>query len=133
MKPRHSALLIALLALPVVGGDRPQNAPVASSTAGDPVSTPAFAAGQILNLDPSGKINYAQQASDIQTVLGDAASTSSEGLVMEKSKVPGGGVMVNLQGRFQNAMTMSIDANGTVSAPCVPAAEAPAKTTGKVK
>jgi hypothetical protein len=133
MKPRHSALLIALLALPVVGGDRLQSAPVASSTAGDAASTPAFAAGQILNLDPSGKINYAQQASDIQTVLGDAASTSSEGLVMEKSKVPGGGVMVNLQGRFQNAMTMSIDANGTVSAPCVPAVDEPAKTTGKVK
>jgi hypothetical protein len=35
--------------------------------------------------------------------------------------------MVNLQGRFQNAMTMSVDANGQVSAPCVPAAEEPAK------
>jgi len=129
MKPRHPVLLIALLALPVVfGGDKPQSAPVAPSTA-----LPALAAGQILNLDPSGKINYAQQASDIQTVLGDAVSTSSEGLVQEKTRVAGGGTMVNLQGRFQSAMTMNVDANGTVSAPCVPAAEVPANTTGKVK
>jgi hypothetical protein len=127
MKPKHPLLLLALLALPVVaGGDRLQNAPAAPTSA-QTEKMPAFAAGQILNLDPSGKISYPQQAADIQTVLGDAVSQSSEGLVEEKSPVRGGGVMVNLQGRFQNAMTMSIDANGNVSAPCVPAAEEPVK------
>jgi hypothetical protein len=94
---------------------------------------PAFAAGQILNLDPSGKFSSAQHASDVQLILGDAVSTSSEGLVQEKSRVAGGGIMVNLQGRFQNAMTMNVDAKGTVSAPCVPAANVPATPAGEVK
>lgn len=134
MKVRHLALLSALLALPIVaGGDRIQSTPVASANAHYDTSVPAFAAGQILILDSSGKFDSAAQASDIQTVLGGAVSTSSEGLVVEKSRVPGGGEMVNLQGRFQNAMTMTIDADGNASAPCVPAAEEPATSTGKVK
>jgi hypothetical protein len=133
MKPRHPVLLVALLALPVIaGGDRLQGEPVAAQPAGS-TSTPAFAAGQILNLDPSGKFSPAQHASDVQLILGDAVSQSSEGLVQEKSRVPGGGITVNLQGRFQNAMTMKVNADGTVSAPCVPAAEVPATATGKVK
>ena len=42
--------------------------------------------------------------------------------------------MVNLQGRFQNAMVMTIDANGnTTTSICEPAIEAPAPKTGKVK
>ena len=125
MKPRHPALLFALLALPIVAsGDRLPSGPAAPDSA----TMPAFAAGQILNLDPSGKFSPAQHASDVQTVLGASASQSQEGLVEEKSPVKGGGVMVNLQGRFQNAMTMNVDATGqTVSAPCVPAAQEPAK------
>lgn len=134
MKPRDPVLLIALLALPVIsGGDRVAIPPVAPSAAHKNAPMPAFAAGQILNLDPSGKFTSAQHASDVQTILGEAASQSQEGLVEEKSPVAGGGIMVNLQGRFQNAMTMSIDANGNTSAPCVPAASAPARNTGKVK
>jgi len=125
MKPRHIVLLCALLGLPAVaGGDRLQSTPVRVENA----TTPAFAAGQILVLDAKGKLDYAAQASDIQTVLGDAVSQSSEGLVQEKIQAPGGGYMVNLQGRFQNAMTMTIDAQGNVvSAPCVPSAQVPAK------
>jgi hypothetical protein len=128
MKPRHPVLLFALLTLPVVlGGDRLQSAP-ATPASSEKAQTPAFAASQILILDSKGKIDYAAQASDIQTVLGDAVSQSSEGLVEEKVKGPGGGYMVNLQGRFQNAMTMTVDASGnTVSAPCVPSAQVPAK------
>jgi hypothetical protein len=127
MKPRHPALLLALLALPVVaGGDRRCSGPVTPSAVQQDAHAPAFAAGQILILDSKGKYDYAAQASDIQTVLGDAVSQSSEGLVEEKA--PHGGYMVNLQGRFQNAMTMNIDANGnTVSAPCVPSAQVPVK------
>ncbi len=122
MKFKHPALLFSLLALPVVaGGDRLHNEPAS------PAAVPAFAAGQILNLDPDGKFTPAQHAADVQLILGDVASQSQEGLVEEKSPVQGGGVMVNLQGRFQNAMTMSVDANGQLSAPCVPAAEEPVK------
>lgn len=127
MKPRHPVLLLALLALPFVpGGDRSQSAPTASTNAHN-APMPAFAAGQILNLDSRGKFSAAQHAADVQMILGDAVSQSSEGLVEAKSPVKGGGYMVNLQGRFQNAMTMTIDANGNTSAPCVPAREVPAK------
>ena len=124
MKPRHPLLLLSLLALPVAfGGDRLPSAPAAPTSA----PMPAFVAGQILNLDPNGKFSQAQHAADVQMIMGDAVSQSSEGLVETKSPVKGGGYMVNLQGRFQNAMTMTIDANGNTSAPCVPAREVPAK------
>jgi hypothetical protein len=128
MKPRHLVLLFALPALAVVtGNDRMQSGPVHPSPAPGGTTFPAFSAGQILNLDPTGKVSPAQQAAEIQIQLGEAASQSSEGLVEEKSPVKNGGVMVNLQGRFQNAMTMSIDAAGNTIAPCLPAAEVPAK------
>lgn len=125
MKFKHPALVVTLLALPVVaGGDRLHT----EAAATDPARMPAFSAGQILNLDPAGKFSPAQHASDVQLQLGDAASQSSEGLVEVKNPVRGGGYMVNLQGRFQNAMTMNVDADGnTTSAPCVPASDAPAK------
>ena len=41
-----------------------------------------------------------------------AYSTSHEGLVETPSPVPGGGVMVDLQGRFRNPMTLMLDADG---------------------
>jgi hypothetical protein len=115
MKPRHTILLVAILALPVAaGGDRIQSEPT-------PAAGPAFSQGQVLSLDASGKISpRAPQTSDLRDGLGAALSTSSEGLVEEKSPVSGGGVMVDLQGRFQNAMTLEQDANGNItSAPCI--------------
>lgn len=128
MKPIHLALLAALLALPIVaGGDRINSAPVAPPSAHYNTDMPRFAAGQILILDPKAKFDYAAQASDIRTVLGNAVSQSSDGLVEEKVLVKGGGYRVNLQGRFQNAMTMSIDAKGNVTSSCVPAAEVAGK------
>lgn len=117
MNRRHTVLLAAILAMPVAaGGDRIQ--PTSHASIG--ANAPAFAAGQVLVLDSSGKISAgAPRAADLRAVLGDAISTSGEGLVEEKSPVQGGGVMVNLQGRFQNAMTIEKDANGNITAPCV--------------
>jgi hypothetical protein len=114
MKRGHTVLVLAILALPVAaGGDRPTNR--GTSTQGA-----AFSAGQVLTLDASGKItNATPQMAGPRAALGEALSTSSEGLVEEKSPVAGGGVMVNLQGRFQNAMTIAVDENGTVAAPCI--------------
>jgi len=134
MKLKHPVLLLALLALPVVSaGDRTQSAPIATPSAHYNTDVPRFAAGQILILDPKGKFDYAAQASDIQAALGNAVSQSSEGLVQEKLTTRGGGYKVNLQGRFQNAMTMSIDANGNITSSCEPAAAVPTQSTGKVK
>ena len=45
-----------------------------------------------------------------------ALSTSATGLVAEIA--PGGGVMVNLQGRFRSSMTATIGPDGTLVATC---------------
>jgi hypothetical protein len=44
----------------------------------------------------------------------NALSTSHEGLVEVPSPVPGGGVKLDLQGRFQNPLIVTIDPNGRV-------------------
>jgi hypothetical protein len=41
-----------------------------------------------------------------------SSSTSHEGLVEEPSPVPGGGIMVDLKGRFQSPLTATIDNDG---------------------
>ncbi|MHC4984477.1 MAG: post-PEP-CTERM-1 domain-containing protein, partial [Planctomycetota bacterium] len=43
-----------------------------------------------------------------------AFSTSHEGLVETPSPAPGGGVMVDLQGRFRSPLTATVDADGKV-------------------
>ncbi|MBI2715623.1 MAG: hypothetical protein HYX37_14410 [Rhizobiales bacterium] len=44
----------------------------------------------------------------------NALSTSHEGLVQVPSPLPGGGVKLDLQGRFQSPLIGTIDANGKV-------------------
>ena len=46
--------------------------------------------------------------------LRSALSTSHQGLVEEVSPVPGGGVKLDLQGRFQNPLMVTIDGEGQV-------------------
>ncbi len=55
---------------------------------------------------------------------GASASTSSEGLVETPSPVPGGGVMVDLQGRFRSPLTATLDDDGKTKmqhSPCTQA------------
>jgi hypothetical protein len=119
MQRRHTAILIAVLALPLVaGGDRPQNITDARSSAVSgafDAAPPALAAGQVISIDPAtGKTRgIAAQESDLREILGDAISTSSEGLAEKKNPIAGGGYMLDLQGRFQNAMTAVLDANAS--------------------
>jgi hypothetical protein len=121
MKRTHTFLALALLALPAAaGGDRVPAAPQ---------PTPALQQGMVIVVDGAGKIVQAPQATDVRAILGNAVSTSSQGLVETPSPVPGGGTMVDLQGRFQNAMTMQIDEHGNVTAPCLSGAAA----AGEVK
>ena len=57
-----------------------------------------------------------------------AYSTSHEGLVETPSPVPGGGVMVDLQGRFRNPMTAMLDADGRTKLQHTPCLEASGDT-----
>jgi hypothetical protein len=55
-----------------------------------------------------------------------AFSTSHEGLVVIPSPVPGGGVMVDLKGRFRSPLTATLGADGKVEMrhrPCVPTSD----------
>lgn len=66
--------------------------------------------------------------------LQNSLSTSSEGLVEIPSPVPGGGTMVRLNGRFQDAMVATTaDAGGNISATCLsnvpPRAESESENT----
>ena len=49
---------------------------------------------------------------EVSPSLKDALSTSSEGLVETPSPAPGGGVMIDLQGRFRSPLTATRDAEG---------------------
>ena len=49
---------------------------------------------------------------EITPEMQNATSTSSEGLVEEISPVPGGGVMIDLKGRFQSPLIITQDPAG---------------------
>lgn len=49
----------------------------------------------------------------------DAMNFSSEGLEERASEVAGGGIVVDLRGRFRNTSVATINDDGTVTAPCL--------------
>jgi hypothetical protein len=57
-----------------------------------------------------------------------AASTSGQGLVAVPA--PGGGEMIDLQGRFNMAVTARLKPEGTVETDCHPSAASPAEAGG---
>lgn len=59
------------------------------------------------------------QPEDLPVELRDALRASGGGLTPVQNPVSGG-VMVDLQGQFMNFQYMTIDAEGRVTAPCVP-------------
>jgi len=93
------------------------DAPTGVSKAG------ASDAGFVVHVDPSTGAFTASSPQavrvDVDRVLQNALSTSSEGLVEVANPVPGGGVMVDLRGRFQNAMVATVDESGGLGATCV--------------
>ena len=81
--------------------------------------TPGDAAGMVIHVDPkTGAIlkEPAPGSVPIQLTpqLRNALSTSHQGLVETPSSVPGGGVRLDLQGRFQSPLFVTIDADGKV-------------------
>ena len=93
--------------------------PVADARQGSP--------GLRVYIDPlTGEFAVPPPGSDAQasTTSQGAYSTSHEGLVETPSPVPGGGVMVDLQGRFRSPLTATVGADGKIKmrhTPCVEA------------
>lgn len=79
-----------------------QQAPPGAERAGDPLTDVAPPSNAEIMSNP---------------YLRNALSRSSEGLVFRRS--PGGGVVVDLQGRFQNISVARIGADGEIRTGCV--------------
>ena len=112
---------ITVAASPVVAGEskpapagQAQQAPDAGAPR--PSGTPA-PPGLIIYIDPQTGQFVKEPAPgtvplQFSPQLQNALSTSDQGLVEEPSAVPGGGVKVNLQGRFRSPLFATTDANG---------------------
>ena len=119
---RKILVLSILAALVMVGFSHDAQDP-ASTVSTQPALAPSPQVGLVINIDPAtGAI--VDRATPTTTKLEVPASvsarwsTSDEGLVEEPNPSGGEGVYVNLQGRFENGMVGSIDANGQLVAPC---------------
>lgn len=99
-----------------------------ASTAEPSVAPPP--SGYVVQIDPAtGRIVSSPQQVDPAILDGemlDRLSTSAEGLVERPSPVPGGGTMVELEGRFQHAFVATAGDSARVAASCIsrPAAAA---------
>jgi len=84
-----------------------------------PAAVPGGASGMRIYSDPRTGAILQEPAPgtvplQLTPQLQNAFSTSHQGLVEVPSSVPGGGVQVDLQGRFQSPLFTTIDANGKV-------------------
>ena len=96
-----------------------------------PVRAPIPAAQySVVYVDPvSGQFGEPPPAFLSEILSSESAFTSSgEGLVVTLSPVPGGGKMIDLQGRFQNAMTAVAVPGAAPSTACLNAAFTPPPT-----
>jgi hypothetical protein len=105
------------------------------STSGPEITTPQSGASQPVvieeapadqglraYIDPATREFVEPEFVDTRAAMvTDPENMSTEGLVEKKNSIAGGGVGVSLQGRFRNTSTVVINADGTVSAPCVSA------------
>ncbi|MDH3197723.1 MAG: hypothetical protein OEO21_05730 [Candidatus Krumholzibacteria bacterium] len=96
------------------------HAPAGHSAAGEPRG-PA-ASGMVVHIDPATGEFVEPRDGTVPVALDkemlDALSTSAEGLVETPSPVPGGGVMVDLRGRFHSTHVAVVDGEGGLSATC---------------
>ena len=125
-----SALALAAWQLVAAGGsDSAASAPALSSASATPEasvaatgSAPVAGAGYVVHFDESGRVMEeptAESIAELNAKLAQAINTSSEGLVEQASPVSGGGMMIDLQGRFQTSAAASVDASGKLIVPCL--------------
>jgi hypothetical protein len=86
-------------------------------SAAKPSAVPEGASGMIIHIDPqTGELRKTPAPGAVPLQLSpqerNAFSTSHQGLVEMPSPVPGGGVKLDLQGRFQSPLVVTIDPDG---------------------
>src|SRR5262249_33945458 len=85
--------------------------------AGESAAVTSGASGIMVHIDPQTGAILKEPAPGtvslrLTSQLRNALSTSHQGLIEVPSAAPGGGVKVDLQGRFQSPLLATIDANG---------------------
>jgi hypothetical protein len=91
--------------------------PTSAPPSNDGVSAPAARAGQRIYVDPQTGARTAPPKGAVAALPANPAlSTSHDGLVEEPAA--GGGVTVNLQGRFRSAAEATVGADGTPAVHC---------------
>ena len=90
----------------------------------EPSSPPAESSGMKVYIDPeTGEFLDSppeKLPAEIQRADEEAISTSHEGLEEIKVDKPGGGVMIDLKGRFQHYQNATTDADGNITIRCTP-------------
>ena len=115
--------MLALVALAAVPACSAEEGP--SSASREPAG-PAPASGLMIYVDPHTGALLREPAPGavplpLSPKLQNALSTSHQGLVEVPSTVPGGGVRIDLQGRFQHPYIATIDSSGAVRIQHLPA------------
>jgi hypothetical protein len=118
---RKLLVLSILPAIALLGIVHDTQTPATANTAS--VMATSSPQGLILNIDPvTGAIIDHPAAGATKLVvpaaLASQLSTSDEGLVEQPNPSGRKGTYVNLQGRYQNAIVATVDANGKLSTPC---------------
>lgn len=94
-------------------------APAPTSPDSASANAPAGATGMKIHIDPQTGQLTKEQAAQVPLQLSpgeeNALSTSHQGLVESLSPAPGGGVIVDLQGRFRHPLFATVDAAGKVT------------------
>jgi hypothetical protein len=118
------ALAAVSLALPALAGDNPAAAaPPAQAAAQTPAEAapPVAAAGLVAYIDPAtGGLTAApteEQRAAMRTALAALVNDSGEGLV--EVRLPDGSVVMDLQGRFQEAVVVQVAPDATRHMQCI--------------
>lgn len=119
---RSSLIALALIAsLAVTVLDAALVRACDGDVAGDGAASNDSSSGMRAYIDPAtGELTSQPVVPELQprgAAAAAATSTSTQGLVEQPA--PGGGVMVDLQGRFQNEMRATIGADGAMHTDCV--------------
>jgi hypothetical protein len=107
------------LSLLMTAGGFTVTAPPVFPQESQPAAVSAGAPGMTIHVDPQTGAILKEPAPgtvplQLSPQLLNALSTSHQGLVETPSSVAGGGIKLDLQGRFQNPLIVTIDANGKV-------------------
>ncbi|HXV13948.1 MAG TPA: hypothetical protein VEC56_07050 [Candidatus Krumholzibacteria bacterium] len=123
---RLACIAVAAITILVTAGDDRAKESFASMV----VPQAPAASGMVVQIDPATGLPVTPTP-ETMLALQDRMklNRSTEGLVEVPSAVVGGGYTVDLQGRFQHSMTVTIDASGVVHSTCTTSGTSPEEVT----